>query len=185
MLALEIQEENHFLQEVFTESGVDIQRCYKCQKCSAGCPVASEMDILPHQLIHQIRCGMRNKVLCSKSIWICVSCNTCSVRCPNNIDLAGVVDSLRHIAIRSGLNAGEKDIPVFHRAFLDGIKNKGRIHELSLVLHLKLKTKKFLDDAGLGWQMFRRGKIKVLRPSSIGAKELKEIFNTCKKRVVI
>ncbi len=26
------------------ETGVDIRRCYQCGKCSAGCPMAAEMD---------------------------------------------------------------------------------------------------------------------------------------------
>lgn len=170
-----------FLEEVSKESNVDIRTCYQCQKCSAGCPVVSEMDILPNQVIRQIQYGKREKVLSSKSIWICASCHTCSVRCPNDVDFARVMDSLRHIALHSGIGAGEKDIPVFHKVFLDTIKGKGRIHELSLILRFKLKTKDFLKDAGLGWQMFRRGKIKVLPQSFTVGKEIKEIFNAYEK----
>ena len=176
-----MQTDNSFLEEIIKESGVEIQACYQCQKCSAGCPVVSAMDIYPNQVIRQIQYGRREKVLGSKSIWVCASCHTCSVRCPNNIDFAKVMDSLRHIALRSGIVAGEKEIPVFHKAFLDSIKGTGRIHELSLILRFKLKTRDFLKDAGLGWQMFRRGKIKVLPQSFTGGKEIKEIFNTYEK----
>jgi len=172
---------NSFLEEVIKEGRVDIRACYQCQKCSAGCPVVSAMDILPNQVIRQIQYGRREKVLGSKSIWICASCHTCSVRCPNDIDFARVMDSLRHIALRSGIGAGEKEIPVFHKVFLDRIKSAGRIHELSLILGFKLKTRDFLKDAGLGWQMFRRGKIKVLPPSFTGGKGVKEIFNAYEK----
>ncbi len=166
-----------FLEEVVDASKVDIRACYQCRKCSAGCPVVSAMDILPNQVIRQIQYGRREKVLTSGSIWICASCHTCSVRCPNDIDFAQVMDSLRHIALRSGISAGEKGIPVFHKAFLDSIKSAGRIHELSLILRFKLKTRDFLKDAGLGWQMFRRGKIKVFPQSFTGGKEVKAIFN--------
>ncbi|HUV08632.1 MAG TPA: 4Fe-4S dicluster domain-containing protein [Spirochaetia bacterium] len=166
-----------FLEEVVDVSKVDIRACYQCRKCSAGCPVVSAMDILPNQIIRQIQYGRREKVLTCGSIWICASCHTCSVRCPNDIDFAKVMDSLRHLALQSGMYAGEKEIPVFHKAFLDGIKSAGRIHELSLILRFKLKTRDFLKDAGLGWQMFRRGKIKVLPQSFTGGKEVKEIFN--------
>jgi hypothetical protein len=34
-----------------------------------------------------------------------------------------------------------------------------------------------MKDAGLGWQMFRRGKIKVLPQGFSGGKEVREIFN--------
>ena len=173
--------ENSFLEEVIKESNVDIRACYQCQKCSAGCPVVSAMDILPNQVIRQIQYGRREKVLGSRSIWICASCHTCSVRCPNDIDFAKVMDSLRHLALHSGINAGEKEVPVFHKAFLDSIKSTGRIHELSLILRFKLKTRDFLKDAGLGWQMFRRGKIKMLPQNFTGGKEVKEIFNAYEK----
>ncbi len=173
--------ENSFLEEVIREGGVDIRACYQCQKCSAGCPVVSAMDIFPNQVIRQIQYGKREKVLGCRSIWICASCHTCSVRCPNDIDFAHVMDSLRHIALRSGVSAGEQEIPVFHQAFLDSIKSAGRIHELSLILRFKVKTRDFLKDAALGWQMFRRGKIKLLPQSFRGGKEVKEMFSAYEK----
>jgi hypothetical protein len=91
------------------------------------------------------------------------------------------MDTLRHLALRSGAKLGEKEIPVFHSVFLDTIKSKGRIHELSLLIQLKLKTKDFFKDAGLGWKMFRRGKIKLLPSRYRGGKEIQEIFNEFEK----
>lgn len=176
-----LKKTDSFLAEVFGESSVNIQACYQCQKCSAGCPVAASMDILPNQVIRQIQYGRREKVLTSKTIWICASCHTCSVRCPNDIDLAKVMDSLRHLARRSNIKAGEAEIPVFHKVFLDSIKATGRIHELSLIMRFKLKTRDFLKDAGLGWEMFRRGKIKILPQSFTGGNAVKDIFNFCEK----
>jgi heterodisulfide reductase subunit C len=173
-----------FLLEVVRASGVDIRACYQCQKCSAGCPVSAAMDLLPNQVIRQIQYGRREKVLGSRSIWICASCHTCSVRCPNAIDFAGVMDGLRHLAMRSGITAAEKEIPVFHTAFLESIRSKGRVHELSLIMRFKMKTRNFLKDAGLGWQMFRRGKIKLLPPGTTGGKEIKAIFDACEKGAI-
>lgn len=176
-----MQAARHFLEEVIEESEVDIRLCYQCKKCSSGCPAVSAMDLLPHQVIRQIQYGSRDTVLSSKSIWICLSCHTCSVRCPNDIDFAGIMDSLRHIAIRSGISAGEKAIPLFHRIFLGNIKKMGRIHELSLILRFKLKTGDFFRDAGLGWRMFRCGKIKVMPQRFTETKEVKEIFSAYEK----
>ena len=175
------QKENPFLSEVAQASGEKIQACYQCQKCSAGCPVVYAMDILPNQILRRIQYNHREKVLTSKTIWICASCYTCSVRCPNNIDIAKIMDTLRSLALRSGAEPGEKDIPVFHSVFLDTIKSKGRIHELSLIIQLKSKTKDFLKDAGLGWKMFRKGKIKLLPSRFGGGKEIQEIFNEFEK----
>jgi heterodisulfide reductase subunit C len=136
----------------------------------SGCPVADAMDLLPNQLLRHIQYDYRDRVLGSKTIWICTSCYTCSVRCPNNIDIAKIMDTLRHLAIRSGITPGVKEISVFHSVFLDEIKSRGRIHELSLILRFKSKTKDFLKDARLGWKMFRLGKIRLL-PSSFGSRK--------------
>jgi len=170
-----------FLPEIVQASGENLQACYQCQKCSAGCPVVEAMDLLPNQVLRHIQYGHRERVLGSKTIWICASCYTCSVRCPNNIDIARIMDTLRHIALRSGVKPGEKDIPIFHSVFLDQIKSKGRIHELSLILKFKSKTREFLKDSGLGWKMFRLGKIKLLPSTFTGGKEIREIFNRFEK----
>ncbi len=172
---------NSFLEEVVKASNVDIQACYQCQKCSAGCPVVAAMDIMPNQVVRQIQYGRREKVLSSKTIWVCASCHTCSVRCPNDIDIAKVMDTLRHLSLKSGLKAGVGEIPIFHGAFLDCIKASGRIHELSLILRYKLKTRDFLKDAAFGWPMFRRGKIKLLPQSLTGGRQIKEIFKSYEK----
>jgi len=175
------QKENAFLLEVVQASGEKLQACYQCQKCSAGCPVAYAMDILPNQVLRHIQYNHRDKVLSSKTIWLCASCYTCSVRCPNNIDIAKIMDTLRHIAIHSGIKPGEKEIPIFHSVFLDTIKSRGRIHELSLILQFKTRTRNFLKDAGLGWKMYRKGKIKLFPSKFGGGKEIKEIFSAYEK----
>ena len=175
-------DQKSFLTEVMEVSGQNLQACYQCQKCSAGCPVAYAMDLLPNQILRHIQYGHREKVLGSKTIWICASCYTCSVRCPNDIDIARIMDSLREIALRSGIQPGEKEIPVFHSVFLDTIRSKGRIHELSLILQFKSKTKDFFKDAALGWKMYRKGKIKLFPSKFGGGKEIKEIFKGFEKR---
>jgi heterodisulfide reductase subunit C len=175
------QRDNSFLSEVIQASGEKIQACYQCQKCSAGCPVAYAMDIFPNQVLRHIQYDHRDKVLSSKTIWICASCYTCSVRCPNNIDIAKIMDTLRGLAIRYDVKPGEKDIPLFHSLFLNTIKSRGRMHELSLLLQLKLKTREFFKDAGLGLKMYRKGKIKLFPSKFGGGKEIKEIFNAFEK----
>ena len=175
------RKEISFLSEVGQASGETIQACYQCQKCSAGCKVAFAMDILPNQVLRHIQYGHREKVLSSRTIWICASCYSCSVRCPNNIDIAKIMDTLRALAMHSEFKPGEKDIPIFHSAFLDTIKSKGRIHELSLILQFKSKTRDFFKDAALGLKMYRKGKIKLLPSKFGGGKEIKEIFNSFEK----
>jgi heterodisulfide reductase subunit C len=161
---------------VVKESGEKFLACYQCQKCSAGCPVVYAMDILPNQVIRSVQFGLREKVLSSHTIWICASCYTCSVRCPNDIDIAKIMDVLRRIARRSGVKPAERDIPIFHSLFLNSIKTRGRIHELGLIWQYKAKTRDFMKDAALGWKMFRKGKIKLFPSKFSGGKEIKDIF---------
>ncbi len=40
-----------FVDKVESLAGQDLLACYQCGKCSAGCPMASYMDILPNQMI--------------------------------------------------------------------------------------------------------------------------------------
>lgn len=114
-----IPREDSFLSEVVGASGAKLQDCFQCQKCSAGCPVNFAMDILPNQIMRHIQYGHREKVLCSKTIWICAYCYACSVRCPNDIDIAKIMDTLRNMSLRSGAKSGEKDVTAFHSLFLE------------------------------------------------------------------
>ena len=80
---------------VQSRSGQKVTKCYQCGKCTASCPVAYEMDLVPRQIMRGIQLGLREEVLNSSTIWLCVHCMTCSVRCPLEIEVAKVMESLR------------------------------------------------------------------------------------------
>ena len=125
---------NSFAKKIEELSGEKMSLCYQCGKCSAGCPLATEMDYLPNQVIRLVQLGEEEKALSSRAIWLCASCVTCSTRCPQEVDLAKVMDTLRHISYRKGLcNPQVKDVIAFHKAFLDVIKSQGRLYELGMV----------------------------------------------------
>ena len=96
-----------FVREVEEISGEDLLACNQCGKCSAGCPVASVMDLLPSQAIRLAQLGM-DEGLESRTIWICASCLTCVTRCPKGVDLPRVMEALREISLRAG--ASEIDL---------------------------------------------------------------------------
>ena len=118
---------------VFEIGNTDILTCYQCMKCSAGCPISPDMDILPHQVIRMVQFGMQERLLSSKTIWVCASCETCTTRCPNEVDVAKVMDVLRQMAIRSNGTLGDTHVPSFHRSFLSSICKRGRLHELEMI----------------------------------------------------
>ncbi len=173
---------NTFLEEVNERmGGVPIQSCFHCRKCTAGCPIAFAMDYNPNAIIKMIQMGMREKVLGSSTIWLYASCETCVTRCPNDVDIARMMDTLREMAIESGVDAGEKNIVKFHEAFLSNIKMGGRINEPMMIIQYKLKTGDLFSDMGLGMSMFMKGKIKPISPRTKDMKSVRKIFKSTGK----
>lgn len=91
-----------FVAHVEEISGQDLLACNQCGKCSAGCPIVAEMDLLPSQVIRMAQLGME-EALESNTIWICASCLTCVARCPKGVDLPRTMEALRQIALRQGV----------------------------------------------------------------------------------
>ena len=75
--------------------------CNQCGKCSAGCPVAFGMDLLPNQVIRLAQLGI-DDVLNSNTIWACAACLTCVARCPKGIDLPRIMEALRILDMERG-----------------------------------------------------------------------------------
>ena len=153
-----------------------IHQCYQCGKCTAGCPVAPEMDLLPHQMVRLAVLGDVDRIVQSKSIWLCLTCHTCGARCPNGIDVPALLDPIRHEVLRERIETRESQVPAFHRAFLKTVRLFGRVHELSLIGMYKSKTKTYFSDMKLGWEMFRRGRIHLFPHRSKRTGLVKESF---------
>jgi heterodisulfide reductase subunit C2 len=172
---------NGFLVAVQERSGVRVQDCYQCGKCTAGCPVASYMDLMPRQIMRAVQLGQHELVLRSSTIWLCASCQTCSARCPMELNIAGVMESLRHLALAEGVPPAEKDIVLAHNIFLESIKRLGRVYEVGLVAALNLGTRHpFANVRDVGLPMFRKGKLEIL-PQRAGGAEIKRIFAKTRK----
>ena len=92
---------NSFIEEIERISGQDLLACYQCGKCSAGCPMAGFMDILPNQMIRYAQLGLKDELLGSGAIWMCVSCYTCNTRCPKGVKIAEVIEAIRLVQLRA------------------------------------------------------------------------------------
>ena len=172
--------DRRFGEQVKEESGAEIDRCYQCLTCSLGCPSAFAMDYLPHQIVRMVQMGLRQEVLTSSTIWVCADCQTCATRCPNEVDLVGMMDFLRETSLREGL-AKERAVADFHRIFLGNIERWGRQHELSLIIKLKLKTRDLFSDLPLGIKMLKKGKLKLLPERFKEIKNVRDIFRRAEK----
>jgi len=165
-----------FAQEVKKLSDAHLDRCYQCYTCTAGCPVAYAMDYYPHQIMRMVQLGVKERVLSCSTIWLCAACETCATRCPNEVDLVRVMDTLREMALQKGVEVKEKNIVSMHKTFLSLVKSLGRQHEISLLVLLKMKTREFFKDMILGMRMFFKGKLKIMPHKIRGIDQIKEIF---------
>jgi heterodisulfide reductase subunit C2 len=96
-----------FVRQVTAISGQALWACNQCGKCSAGCPVAFAMDLLPSQVIRLAQLGLE-EALEANTIWYCASCQTCLSRCPRGVDLPRVMEALRQIVLR---DRGDRLVP--------------------------------------------------------------------------
>ena len=143
-----------------------IRDCYQCGKCSAGCPMAEQMDLLPNQLIRLVQLGRVDKAMRAGAIWQCVSCLTCSSRCPQSVDCAGIMDALRQLSVeQEAASPAAHRTVIFQKAFLHNIRRNGRLNELELVG--VFKTRGFIKDLDIPFlfkdsllapRMMKRGK---------------------------
>ncbi|MBN2399103.1 MAG: 4Fe-4S dicluster domain-containing protein [Candidatus Aminicenantes bacterium] len=164
----DIQQDGKVLSDrVLEKTGVAVARCYQCGKCSAGCPLASEMDFPPSQIMHLLQLGdfpeMAEKALRSHTIWLCLTCEICYARCPMEIDIPKVMDALRHESLaQKKVNPKARGILAFHRAFLDSVRYTGRLFEMGQVIDYKLRSGHFLQDLLQAPWMFFVGKLHLL-----------------------
>ena len=165
---------------VHQKSGISVQRCYQCGKCSAGCPAANEMDFTPSVLLRLLQTQRNDsdqKVLSSYTIWLCLSCQTCITRCPMEVDLPKVMDLLRAEAVkRRTVHPRAKEIVAFHTSFLNTIKRFGRLREVGLVGEYKLRTWHWLQDVLLSPSLFLKGKLSLLPHRIHGKEEVESMF---------
>ncbi len=175
--------DSSFAREVKEKSQAHLERCYQCVACSSGCPVAYAMDYPPHQIIRMTQLGLKDTVLDSATIWLCASCETCATRCPNDIDIVRLMDTLREIGLSEGRTQQTK-VPLFHTTFLDGVKSKGKIHELTLVLRYTLASGNIIalfKDTLLGLKMILKGRLVILPSKIKGVAKVKRIFQLTEK----
>lgn len=165
-----------------------VDDCYQCGKCTAGCPRGEVMDAGPTRLIRLVQTGNVLEAARCESVWQCVSCLTCSTRCPKSVNIAGVVDALRQISAERGITAERfAKTVLFQKEFLRNIRRNGRTNELELVAAWKLLgfAQDFnpfaaLKDAQLGPKMFFRHKLHFMPGSPVKDKGVvRRIFDRC------
>jgi heterodisulfide reductase subunit C len=179
-LAETITPSSQLAREIREVADTNVNMCYQCGKCAAGCPVSYAMDYPPAQLIHAIRLGLDSVVLNSRSMWLCAACETCTTRCPQDVDIAKVMDAAKIIAIRRKVKPAVGSVRAFHKAVLANLRCFGRMWEAGMIVSLKIRTRDWFKDMELGQRMFRKGKLKLL-PTFTGSHRFRKVFSRVRK----
>ncbi|MFZ5591897.1 MAG: 4Fe-4S dicluster domain-containing protein [Bacillota bacterium] len=167
-----------FIARLREASGQAVEKCYQCGKCTAGCPIAPFMDLVPNRVMRLVQLGQEEELLRAQSIWLCAFCSTCSVRCPRQIEVARVMDALRIMAGQRGMEppGRAKRVALFYRNFLASVEANGRLFEFGTMLGYNLRSGHPFQQLDAGLAMLRRGKLKFLPERPAGQKEIKKIF---------
>jgi len=167
---------NDLIDEAQRRSGTPIGACLQCHKCASGCPIGPEMDLLPSQVIRLVQLGAADEVLRSRAIWLCASCEACTTRCPMDIDIAAVMDTLRMLAVERKVPIPDAHGRQFNRSFLGSVRRHGRVFEVGMLAAYKLRSGDLMSDAGKVPQMLRKGKLSLLPHRSGSTKEVRQVF---------
>ncbi|MEE8415659.1 MAG: 4Fe-4S dicluster domain-containing protein [Desulfobacterales bacterium] len=173
-----------FKSEIAEASEQGMVNCYQCGKCSAGCPMVDYMDLMPNAVMRNVQLGLRERVLGCKTIWLCASCETCTTRCPQEIDIARVMDTLREISLQSGLaNPAMKDVTYFHEVFLRSVRKNGRLYEAGMMISYKIgRPGHLFEDSVTGMQIVAKGKLPFWPHKIKKRSEVEQIFKNCSNK---
>jgi Fe-S oxidoreductase len=93
----------------------------QCGLCVGSCPLGYAMEYPPRKILLQARSGTPDQLFGSPSVWMCVGCYTCSLRCPRQLDLTdGLWPALRDWAMQGGAQPPVEVQKAFQNVYLYG-----------------------------------------------------------------
>ena len=174
-----------FVEEVTaTPGGENLNACIQCGMCTGSCPVAGDMEYPPRKIIAMVRAGMRDEVLSSNSMWHCLSCYMCTVRCPRGVKPTELAHALECLANQHRFKVKGTTTPAFYRSFVNSIKDYGRVHEFGMMLRFYLSIKSYLltnplatlKMLPLSLKLFLHKRMPLLPKKVKGKEELSQII---------
>jgi heterodisulfide reductase subunit C len=160
--------------EVVRLAGPEVMTCIQCGTCSSSCPTAHLMRPSIRQLVRYVLEGKWEDALRNRTIWLCTSCQLCTVRCPRNIRVRAVVAALKDLAEREGIKGPDQS---FEEIFLGQIRESGRIHEALLsTQYLLANPSSAIQTMEMGLELAPKGKLALEREKIRGVDEVKKII---------
>ncbi len=114
--------------------------CYTCNTCTVECPVNKYVGRLdPRKIVRMAALGMKDDLLGSIDIWLCMQCKKCNNICPQMVEPASAIRFFRNLAAREDVVSSE-----FVR-FIEDIddyvqKLRGKVYVTALNLRKDGKT---------------------------------------------
>jgi heterodisulfide reductase subunit C len=168
-----------FLDEVAAHPGGETLRaCIQCGTCAGSCPAASEMQFSPRAVNAMVKAGMRDEILASNSMWLCLSCYLCTERCPKGVRVTDIMYALKRLAIRHNGDNYWAPTPVLERTFVDCVNLTGRLPEMGLTGGYFWRTNPFkaLTMIPMGLKLLSHHRL-PLAPSRVnGMQELRAMI---------
>ncbi|MGA9380055.1 MAG: 4Fe-4S dicluster domain-containing protein [Phormidium sp.] len=169
-----------FLKKVIAEGGdgAAIAACMQCGTCSGGCTNIDRMDISPRKLILMVQRGDWETVLKSESLWLCTSCYTCTSRCPRGVRPSDVIEAVKAIAIREGI---ENDSTRFNQIFVELVQKRGILFEPELMQRYG-GIEAMIEQAKLGIKLTLKGKMSPFPAKVKDPKNFNEVLEKASQK---
>ncbi|KXA89220.1 hypothetical protein AKJ61_03335 [candidate division MSBL1 archaeon SCGC-AAA259B11] len=162
-------------------SASKIRECIQCGLCSATCPLSNYMDHTPREIINLTRGGFKNEVLSSNTPWLCASCYSCLVDCPQKIEISEVMYVLKRLSAEEGYTPGiDSPTPSLLNAFVSEVRRNGRVSEPHFLLGFKLRRQGFALEKlmPIGLSLLRNGRLNFEIESIESTEDIKKIFDS-------
>ena len=121
----------------------------------------ADVELSVNRVIRMVQLGLEDEVLSNESIWCCTACGTCNGRCPMGIDIVSIMDSLRALSQRTKRQGGAPEVLTFYKAFLDCIRQFGRLSEIGLMGSYNINSGRLFTNVVKAPWFFMKGKISI------------------------
>ena len=158
--------------------GETLRACIQCGTCAGSCPAANEMQFSPRTINAMVKAGMRDEVLSSNSMWMCLSCYLCTERCPRGVKVTDVMYALKRLAIRHNGENYWAPAPVLERTFVDCVNLTGRLTEIGLTGGYYWRTNPFkaLTMIPMGLKLLSHHRLPLMPSRVKGMRELRAMI---------
>ncbi len=81
----------------------NITSCFTCCECTNNCPVSGERQVFdPMRILRMVTFGLREELLASPSIWLCLDCRSCTFACSQLVRGDMLMRRARELAVKGG-----------------------------------------------------------------------------------